>query len=87
MLLIRPLKDVGPWRGIFEPSTATSFTERERVGLRSMPVCYRTMRINSYVLRNYYDLRFFALQAMVLFIFQSCSDRVLYHLRFSGCIP
>ena len=31
MLLKRPLKDVGPWRGIFEPSTVTSFTERERV--------------------------------------------------------
>ena len=31
MLLKRPLKDVGPWRGIFEPSTATSFTEREHV--------------------------------------------------------
>ena len=31
MLIKRPLKDVGPWRGIFEPSTVTSFTERERV--------------------------------------------------------
>ena len=31
MLLKRPLKDVGPWRGIVEPSTVTSFSERKRV--------------------------------------------------------
>lgn len=42
MLLIRPLKDVGTWRGVVEPSTATPFTERERVGLRSIPFCYHT---------------------------------------------
>ena len=73
MLLIRPLKDVGTWRGVVEPSTATFvvvdkcasnvvgikencfaillssalpsallFTERERVGLRSIPFCYHT---------------------------------------------
>ena len=56
MLLKRPLKDVGPWRGVFEPSTATSFTERERVGLRSISVwCVTKGKI---VTLNYYIYAF-----------------------------
>ena len=30
-LFFSPLKNVSTWRGIFEPSTVTFFTERERV--------------------------------------------------------
>ncbi len=34
-----PLKNVSTWRGFFEPSTVTFFTERERVriGYHSQP--------------------------------------------------
>ncbi len=32
-----PLKYVSAWRGIIEPSTATHFTERERVRIGNMP--------------------------------------------------
>ncbi len=44
-----PLKDVSTWRGFFEPSTATSFIEREwvRVGYETTSAAWYFVRIVS----------------------------------------
>ena len=53
MLLKRPLKDVGPWRGVFEPSTVTSFTERERVVVKHIClVLHRGQNVTEYLYQN-----------------------------------